>query len=134
MTFPSQNFLSQILSSRQIIEDREPVNFAMEEVEYISINEKDLKLKGTIIKYRADKFGACLGLMDAKRFLEAQEKIPENLRDRMIFFFGTMVESKSGKQYFPFIWWLGGKWEISWASADRHWGNYPFVVPKVKTP
>lgn len=119
-----KKFLSEIHATElipngwEIVEYVEPSKFQVKDLEFISFLEKGEEyVKGDVMRQRAVKLKANLGLYDGKYLLEHQDEIPAKLRGKKyIVLPGTVLRGSYGNLHVPYLRWLGDRWVLSF-----HW-------------
>ncbi len=114
--FPSEfNAADLIPKGWTVVEDIEPSKFQVKDLEFISFLEKGEEyVKGEVLRQRAVKLKANLGLCDGKYLLEHQDEIPAKLRGKKyIVLSGTLLRDSGGGLHVPYLRWHGGRWVLS---------------------
>ena len=99
----------------EIVEDIEPSKFQVKDLEFISFLEKGEEfVKGEVMRQRAVKLKANLGLCDGKYLLEHQDEIPAKLRGKKyVVLPGTVLYDSDGNLRVPCLCWDGDRWVLS---------------------
>lgn len=121
--FPSEIHVADFIPKGwEIVEDVQPSKFQVKDLEFISFLEKGEEyVKGNVMRQRAVKLEANLGLCDGKYLLEHQDEILAKLRGKKyIVLPGTVLRDSHGDLYVPCLLWRGGRWvlDFDWVGFD----------------
>lgn len=84
---------------------------------------------GNEMRKRAIKLKGNLGLSDAKRFLEQQDKIPPEFRGKKyIVFTGTVLRGSDGVFHVAYLDWDGGRWVLGFGWLGGGWSGDGLVA------
>ena len=89
--------------------------------DFITFLEKgESYINGEVMRQRAKKHTANLGLVDAKRDLEHQDNIPVGLRGKYLVYSGTVLRDSDGNLDVPCLDWGGDRWVLlfRWLGDD----------------
>lgn len=120
--FPSQIHAADLIPQGwMVVEDVAPSKFHVKELEFISfLNQGESSINCEVIRQRAVTLKANLGLVDGKRILAEQDKLPVELRDKYIVLPGTLLRAPDGLLRVAYLFWDGGRWCLSfrWLGCD----------------
>mgnify|MGYP001592610709 CR=1 FL=1 len=91
--------------------------------DFITFLEKgESYINGEVMRKRAKKLTANLGLVDAKNDLEHQDNIPVGLRGKYLVYSGTVLRVSGGRLSVPCLFWYGDRWVLrfDWLGSDFH--------------
>ena len=102
-----------IPSGWKVEEDVEPSTFRIEDIEFPTfLVGGESSIYGTVLRQRAVEQKANLGLVDLKRVLAEQGKLPTELRGKYLVFAGTLLRGSGGGLCVPFLYWDGDRWVL----------------------
>jgi hypothetical protein len=96
----------------------------LEFVKFVYHEKREKMITGRRMRLRAKEMGANFGLADLKFVLGHQDNIPEELRDRLILFPGTLLWDPDPNQTFlrvPGIEWENNRWVVKF-----HWFSHEY--------
>lgn len=135
--FPSEVHAAALIPKEwTIVEDVEPTpDLKVEELEFISFLEQgESYVGGEVMRGRAKKLGANLGLADGKRILEQEDKIPVELHGQIVIvLLGTVLTDADGVPRVACFRWNGNRWCLCWYWLDGGWdGSYRLARRKFR--
>lgn len=81
------------------------------------LQNRELSVKGeTMLERSKAMSNNAAGQLHAERLLEQPDTIPEEWRDYVLVFSGTVWRYPSGSLFVPYLIWFGGEWRLSF-----HW-------------
>ncbi len=115
----------------EIVEDIAPSKFQVKDLEFISFLEKGEEyIGGEVMRQRAVKLKANLGLADAKYLLDHQAEIPAKLRGKKyIVLPGTVLRDSCGDLGVPYLGWGGGRWVLDFCWVDDGFSGRDVLAP-----
>lgn len=123
--FPSETHAADLIPEGwAVVEDVEPSEFNISDLEFISFLEGDEQyVAGEEMRKRAVTLRGNLGLCDGKRLLAGQNEIPEDLRSKYIALPGTVLRNPGGSLSVPFLFWCGFRWFMGFFWLEVVWGG-----------
>ncbi len=114
VNFPSLRIAADLIPNGwRLVSDVEPVLKSVERLEFLPfLHGDEVEIDIEVLRWRAKKLGANLGLGDAKFILALQKEIPVDLHDKYIVFPGTVLRSQDGGSYVPCLDRSPNKWVL----------------------
>lgn len=112
-----------------VLEDIAPSQFDTNKLKprsFLKTSDKKGYISGEEMRQRAVEFKGNLGLVDGKRMLAEQDKIPKEFRDFCIPLPGTLLRDSGGRLFVPCLRFGGRRWVLifgwlglGWRDGDR---------------
>ena len=131
-SFPSQIYCPELIpeytdkngSKRRwdVLEDVAPSQFDVGKLKPRSfLHGNESSISSEEMRKRARQFKANLGLLDGKRLLAEQDKIPPEFRGFYIPLPDTLLRGSDGSVHVPDLYFHGDRWYLSFRWLGRDW-------------
>lgn len=106
-----------------VVEDVPPsTTFEVKNLELVPfLGKGEQYVEGGVMKKRATEAQANLGLVDGKKLLDNQAKIPAEMRDYYLVLPGTVLRDPDGDLRVPYLYWYDGRWQLDFGWLDFNW-------------
>ena len=88
---------------------------------HLEPEQKDTYIKGEVLAERMKDKGLSANVLDY--LLEHPKLIPEEWKNKYIYFWGTVYRSSVGNLFVRFLDWFGGRWDWNCRWLDDGWGS-----------